>query len=160
MAQTQVLAVMPSEHKVHFGACPHPPPLYLLAKGWVQFSRGILGAPGKSTSPNFAPSFPPFLLASATYAAPGTSKPHQYMPWGGYKAAPEPGWETSLNFLPLNACSCGSSGHIGGTGVVFLLMRVRRNLLIKEKKKKKKLFVFRTSSGLYFSHCCPVESRR
>lgn len=67
------------------------------------------------------------------YVIPGTPEPHQYVPWGGYRAAPEPGRETSLNFLPLNAWS---SGHVGGTGVFFLLMRVRRNLLIKGKKKK------------------------
>lgn len=126
----------------------------------MQLSWGILGAPGKSTSPNFAPAFGPFLLASAMYVTAGTPEPHRYVPWGGYRAAPEPGRETSLNFLPLNACSSGSSGHVGGTGVVLLLMRVRRNLLIKGKKKKKTVFVFRTSSGLYFSHCCPVEPRR
>lgn len=106
----------------------------------MQLSWGILGAPGKSTSPNFAPAFGPFLLASAMYVTAGTPEPHRYVPWGGYRAAPEPGRETSLNFLPLNACSSGSSGHVGGTGVVLLLMRVRRNLLIKGKKKKKNCF--------------------
>lgn len=64
-------------------------------------------------------------------AAYGTPKPPGTCPGGKLPLSPD--IRHLFHSLPLNACSSWSSGHVGA-GVGFLLMRIRRNLLIKGKK--------------------------